>query len=461
LLKPGRIVQEELETFEVDASPRTIEPTTAHEGTNAARFALMALLGPTPHDDPERQIAAVSAENLERFGLNPDLASRSLDDALGQREYREAEFLLANYPASREQLTELRYTAFARLNTEAQIDARLAFLAAGLGSSLERESATAASAVLTSITAQNEPPSTAGWRGWPYRFLDRRIDSFRFAGPLQDFTAPPDEDGEPVATIPWDGAAWQRYYSYWIREVLLEMDPDSLLAALRFLAQVRADVGRRSADPIVRELAFASHLNRPSNGASPHFEKPPTGQALRSDYVSTMVHGTWGWKGDWWYPNGDFHSFIGAGIRPGLYAEGQEFSWSGALSEKQRALGGDRFARWVDAAGGGVGLGTVFGHSYGGEIIARAVNAGSKIDEVVFLSAPVHAHHRQMLSAVRRVVDVRLNFDIVLTAARASQYLPPASNVIEYVVDQHFWSHGATHNPDLWAAEGIAAAVGL
>lgn len=95
----------------------------------------------------------------------------------------------------------------------------------------------------------------------------------------------------------------------------------------------------------------------------------------------------------------------------------------GGLQHEPAAIGGNRFARWVHAVGGANGLGTVFGHSYGGEIIARAVNAGSKIDEVVFLSAPVHTHHRRMLSAVRRVVDVRLrstSFSRLLAHRRSS-----------------------------------------
>ncbi|WP_312672032.1 alpha/beta hydrolase [Microbacterium sp.] len=451
-------MDEELAAFAVHPSPETIAPTTEYEGTNASRFALMAPLGPV-WEDSQASDGVVVTEHLVQFGLNPELM-RTHDFVAGERAGQEAEFFFESYRPGME-LTELRYTAFNALNTEARLDARLAFLAAGLGSALERESVTAASAVLTSVPPPEAPSPTAGWRGWPYRFLTRHIDSLRFTDPLLEFVPFPDEDGEAAATVPWDGEAWQRYCSYWLGEVGKDADPASLSAAVRFLAQVRVEIAERSADPIVRELAFASYLNLPGGAApSPPSAAPaaPAGEAI---LVSTMVHGTWGWKGAWWYPGGDFHRYVASGIRPALYAGGQEFSWSGAYSTNQRAIGGNRFARWVQAVGGADGLGTVFGHSYGGEIIARAVNAGSTIDEVVFLSAPVHAHHRRMLSAVRRVVDVRLPFDIVLTAARASQKLPPAGNVVEYVVKQNFWSHGATHNPEVWASEGIATAVGL
>jgi len=452
-------VDEELETFEVRETPEAIEPTSENEGTNALRFAMMASLVPAEADaaDPP---SLLDPEDVAEVGLNPDLVFRSRDTVPGEREYREAEFLLASYDGG-EDPTELRYRAFAALNGEAQSEARLALLAAGLGSSLERESAVAGSAILTSVPRQNNPPSTAGWRGWPYRFLDRRIDSFRFGGPLSDFVAPPDEDGDPAAPLPWDGEGWQRYFSYWLRDVFDVRDPGDLLAALRFLAQVRVELGQRSADPVVREFSLASYLDRHDVGAPPLPPVHHDASERPTDLVSTMVHGTWGWKGSWWYPGGDFHSFVAASARPALYAGGQEFAWSGAYSSKQRATGGYRFARWAAAAGGSAGLGTVFAHSYGAEIVARAVNGGSQVDEVVFLSAPIHSHHRQMLGSVRRVVDVRLKFDIVLLAARASQKLPSASNVTKHVLRRRFWSHGATHNPVVWANEGIATAVRL
>lgn len=457
-------MDEERETFEAYTSNSSIEPTSAHEGTNAARFALMAQLGSVPRGVVESATTAPSPEDLARFGLNPELAFRAFGIAPAERAYREAEFMIANY-GSRWEPTSVRALAFAALNTDARGEARVALLAAGLNSALERESVTAATAILTSVPQPDPPPSTMGWRGWPRRLVDRQLDSLGFGGPLLDFVAAPDEDGEPAAAIAWDGEGWQAYCSYWLRDVLGDADAVALLAALRFLAQVRVDIGQRSADPIVRELAFASYLNQSDDGSPPPpippLLPPPRSSGVTTELVSTMVHGTWGWKGTWWYPGGDFHTFIDAGIRPSLYDGGQEFSWSGAYSNPQRAIGGTRFARWAHAASGSTGLGTVFAHSYGAEIVARAVNAGSKIDEVVFLSAPVHSHHLHMLSRVRRVIDVRLSFDIVLMVARAAQRLPAAANVVPYVVKRNFWSHAATHNPTVWATEGIAAAVGL
>jgi len=174
-----------------------------------------------------------------------------------------------------------------------------------------------------------------------------------------------------------------------------------------------------------------------------------------------MVHGTWGWKGNWWYSGGDFHGYVRDGYRNHLYEGGMEFSWSGAYSKGQRALGGERFKRWVDSAGGADGVGSVFAHSYGGEIVARAVNAGALIDEVVLLSAPIHSHHVAMCDRVRRVVDVRLRNDIVLVLARARQSLPARPNVVSHIIERSLWSHSASHEPDVWCREEIAASVAL
>jgi hypothetical protein len=48
--------------------------------------------------------------------------------------------------------------------------------------------------------------------------------------------------------------------------------------------------------------------------------------------VSTMIHGTWAWKGDWWRPKGNgFHEYILRNHRPNLFSRGARFTWSGRL----------------------------------------------------------------------------------------------------------------------------------
>lgn len=450
----------ELEEFTVLTDPSSIELSPEHEGTNASRFAIMATLGAGAARGDDGELTGVTPSTLERFGIDPEVAHLSEGRRGFDASFTEAVYLLENF-AGIWNPEEVRYGAFRALNEDQQTAARLPLLAAGLSSPLERESAIAAAALANSVSPIPQDADVSGeWRGWPYRFMDRRIDTYRLGGPAI-LRSVDDDDGTPNAPLPWEGDEWRDYCTYWLRDVFPEGNPTSVLAALHFLAAIRVDLALRSADPIVRELGRAASFSGTDDGVDDAREGTAGPVEGVRERISTMVHGTWGWKGDWWYPGGDFHGYVQQGHRPDLYDEGQEFSWSGAYSGKQRRLGGQRFGRWARSAGGASGLGTVFGHSYGGEIVARAVNAGTLIDEVVFLSAPIHAPHRQMLGQVRRVLDVRLDFDIVLTAARASQHLPPASNVIEHRIARSFWSHSATHHPTVWTSEGIAAAIGL
>ncbi len=416
-----------VESFEIFADRDSIEPTRANEGTNAARFAMMAALGPGPNSHGVPSDVVVPPDSLESFGLDGGLAMPRGTVSAREHQSREVEFLLE---APMDDWSTLRRKAFDDLNESGTRRARLALLASGLTSSLERESVTAAAAILTSLAALDG--------------AERPPDSIDISGVKE---------------------GWQTYCTGRLDQAVGSHDSEQVLRALKDLARVRVDLGLNSADPIVREISLAPFLYHPAETGSTDGSSAPERSSeprrARAGQVSTMIHGTWGWKDTWWYPGGDFHTYIQREVRQDLYDGGQEFSWSGAFSEEQRILGGRRFHRWATAAGGGHGLHTVFGFSYGSELVARAVNDGALIDEVVLLSAPVHAPHRLMLDMVRRVVDIRLRFDIVLAIARAAQRLPGAANVHEVIIDRPFWSHSVTHDPKIWRELGLAADVGL
>jgi hypothetical protein len=330
-------------------------------------------------------------------------------------------------------------------------------------STLERESVTASVAILNSnLGARGGLGAQPDWlwhrshRGSP--FLD-------FPGPAAARPAlgpTPFEDDLEEGAIEWDGFSWARYGRDWLSGAARYGDIDELLFAITTLATWRVELAQQSSDPIVRELAAAVFL-QPLTSIDANSEmvgKRPHGVATR-ERTSTVVHGTWGWKGDWWYPEGDFHAFVKGSFRPTLYDGGTEFAWSGAYRDRQREQGGKRFKRWADSIGGVAGLGTVFAHSYGAEVVARAVNSGAIVDELVLLSAPIHDHHLQMLDRVRRVIDIRLSNDIVLVLAHAAQRLPKGRGAIEHIVQRSFWSHSATHHPVVWQNDSIAASVRL
>ena len=103
------------------------------------------------------------------------------------------------------------------------------------------------------------------------------------------------------------------------------------------------------------------------------------------------------------------------------------------------------------------GLQTVFGHSYGGEVAARAVLCGARVNELVLLSVPVTTWVDLALPWTPRVIDVRLRFDPILGLAQTRQRIAhPRPNTTTVLLRQWRYSHGATHEEQVWQAEDIA-----
>jgi pimeloyl-ACP methyl ester carboxylesterase len=227
-------------------------------------------------------------------------------------------------------------------------------------------------------------------------------------------------------------------------------------AMVAALARARLDAAHRSFDPVTRSLAGAADWLPPAAGAVPTPPPPPSAHrpTVVLPGVSTMIHGTWGWRGDWWRPRSRFHEFIRLNYRPGLYSGGARFSWSGAFSQQHRALAAKDFGDWA-ADMAPAGLRSLFGHSYGGEIAARACNSGVVVGELVLLSTPATSHVVTATANAPRVVDVRLRFDPVLAIAGTPQRIPDRPNVTEVLLRQWRLSHSATHEVDVWEEEDV------
>lgn len=216
------------------------------------------------------------------------------------------------------------------------------------------------------------------------------------------------------------------------------------------LAAVRLSLAMRSGDPITRQFAMASlaRIGRGSDDAlGGGAGRAPIPGAVS---VSTIIHGTWGWKGDWWRPTAPFHDYVRQEVRGNVYSRGAPFSWSGAYSDRQRRMAAEDFHRWAEEISPR-GIDTLLGHSYGGEVATRAWRLGTKIQEVVLLSAPATEYVRNAVDNGLKTVDIRLPFDPVLALARTPQRIRrKALNLTEVVLPQWRLSHGATHDPDVW-----------
>ncbi|WP_443453078.1 hypothetical protein [Glutamicibacter arilaitensis] len=434
-----------------------------NEGSNSARLALAASLHSAIRnnhleffEDIDDTVHEIGFDSNSLGGGHVTEVPEGLDLAGAQD--------LINHFAEGSEVLKVRMDAWDGIRTLENESNLLTFLATGLLSTLERESATAATGILSCTLPQEVAPLNSGFFGGQDLNLERmRLGaSNRWPGRF------PHEYGFEAEDAVWFGVDWQRYTAYWIKRACATGDQRIVLATLQMLAQVRVGLGMTSNDRIVRQLSEASHFR---SSDSNRWDTSGDGSKKNEAYGfkrarqlsgSTLVHGTFAWKGSWWHPSGTFHDYIMQNHRSDLYKDGKEFSWSGYYSEKHRDLAGHRFKRWVDSEGG---LRTAIGHSYGGEVIARAVNQGATINEVVLLSAPIHHHHESMLYNVSKVFDVRLKFDIVLFAACARQRIPHVPNAMatirEFRLSTWMWNHGATRDPAVWKQNNIARKISL
>lgn len=271
---------------------------------------------------------------------------------------------------------------------------------------------------------------------------------------------------DPATSIAWlrtvmysapdrvDGVSAAAALSHWRR-------PKGAADVPGFLTDAREVLNRAAGgnDPAAQEVALAARrtgIARPGSAAEEDSEA--TRWKANPARCSITIHGTWAWRGDWWYPGGNFHSFVASTFRPNLYAGGAPFSWSGGYFRKSRKKAAQRLARWAaDIAGGQ--LDTAFAHSYGGGIALMSTTSGASYDRLVLLSVPVHNDYDIEWRSIGKAQSVRLSFDLVLAAARARQRF--GANVDELVLPLYPWSHGATHDPALWAKESIQQKLGL
>lgn len=431
--------------FEPTSDPRTAIEGEGFEPINACRAAALgAAFG------PEQPLVGLFQE-LEDLGLPRSLAEAGWN-------WREAEMRIDLEGI--ESSGEDRLSIFSRLSEAARPETAIAFLAALLSSPLERESAAAAAAI---VGATGPSIFHGDWRRRWWRDSDLPTSYEPFLhylfGPATPELGLGDPDEDTSNRWPWNGQRWQELTA----EVL--MQPRTLNGDIplrvRLLGEWRLALAMRSDDPITRQFAMAplAPFGRDDGDAQTGIAgRAPVPGALA---LSTVIHGTWGWKGDWWRPGATFHQYVRNEIRGNLYSRGAPFSWSGAYSDRQRHMAAEDFKRWVDEISPR-GADTVLAHSYGGEIAVRAWSLGTKIHEVVLLSTPATKHVRCAVDQGLKTVDIRLPFDPVLALARKPQRIRrKAPNLTEVILPHWQLSHGATHDTDTWRAEGIVSRAGL
>jgi hypothetical protein len=177
-------------------------------------------------------------------------------------------------------------------------------------------------------------------------------------------------------------------------------------------------------------------------------------------HTSLLVHGTgvnlFPTRGPhWWQPDGDFHSYIQQQVCRDLYDKPDFFEWSGFYSDHDRALGGAKLAAW--ARNHGIKrVNTLIAHSHGCNAAIMAGYNGLEVERLVLLSWPVHLS-KYMPSTGRcgRIISIRTKLDLVLLLDRAGQYCRNP-DIEEHILPIWF-SHSATHEPEVWREHNLAA----
>lgn len=413
--------------FEPSSSPASAEESESNESTNVCRMAaLSSILAP----------ASNPLRGLERELISLGFADDIFATAQPRMRYDVRE--VAREAAQRRLLESVsRVVLWETFNASPNAANAYDMLLTVLESSLERESTAAAVAIARDLLDRGAGPVLLSWVPG---------NQPEFFGELPNLFPENSIDGV------WDPAIWQEIVQGLNARVF-----DDPLERVRWLVAVRLQLALLSGDHITRSLASTCFML--DDPAIPG-DKEPVASAPGRANVSTMIHGTNAWQGTWWRPGqGDFHDFVLNGVRRDLYQGGARFGWNGYLRDAHRTLAARDLRDWArDLAP--YGLHSVFAHSYGADVAAKAWLEGLQVDELVLLSAPVNAAVRVAAAGIAHVVDVRLPFDPVLAGARlfqaVTQWLPHMANVSEVLLA---WSldHSASHSPSVWLAQDVAA----
>ncbi|MFI6433222.1 alpha/beta hydrolase [Rhodococcus oryzae] len=428
--------------FDVTDSDDTYRSPNEFVGTNVCRIATLSTLLDRLTDTSSFSASA----DVAALGFAPDIG-------------RDFSSIRQAHPRWSQENDSVDFNdnqrnAWIRLNESGLIGYAVEFLAFALGSRNQRESIAAAGAIWVYIREES-PEIIHRQRFHIWQRLHKGVDpNWLDSDPIVG------SEGQgpysPAALSPGGAStSWSDRYTAFIQARQDEIDLETMVS----LASSRLAEGLKSADKYVSAVSrtifplFSSSIDEQLRES---FRYPHFTQGTSQSGTSTIVHGTAAYKGDWWYPGGDFHSYILKNHRSNLYNKpGTAFDWSGALSSNHRRIAASRFAAWIDEK---EGTQTVFAHSYGGDVASMAIGDGSKVDQLVLMSCPVTDAVKAATESGINVVDIRVRIDPVLTLLRLVKWRTGASRLGKITrVDLGWGWHDASHDPHVWDERGIGS----
>ena len=86
-----------------------------------------------------------------------------------------------------------------------------------------------------------------------------------------------------------------------------------------------------------------------------------------------------------------------------------------------------------------------------------ATRRGARFDRLFLLAWPVHDQWMPDFSRVNRIIDIRVNFDLVITLDRGGQRFPAHPKVEEH--RNGWFDHPAPRQPPYWDQHELWAVV--
>jgi hypothetical protein len=426
-------------SFEPTAEASTFSMNGNFAGVNVCRIAaLSSSLDP----DSFRSLRQGYFEELRALGFGD-----AYQNAPASTPYRRAELPTPEIETWRS-IPQSQLNQWENVRESLTYENTISFLISMLGSANDRESISAAVALWLHLQdVYSDEVSKQRFHIWQRIYKAVGKSWFEEIGIAEETESPtkywPRAERRPGGA----GDEWGLKYLRLIVGTRQQVAVSQLIS----LVSARIAEGKRSDDNYVSSLSDRIFPESPFAAFTSTNDGVFTGQHSASRGISTIIHGTAAWPGTWWQPGGNFHAYILRNCKNNLYNKpGTAFSWNGALRDAHRRVASDRFKLWAMEIADNK-IDTLLAHSFGGEVAARAILNGTRVEQLTLLSVPITDDVVRAAEHGIPIVDVRVRLDPVLALLRVIKPKTGSGRLTNVTkVDIGWGWHDASHNPKIW-----------